>query len=167
MGLFEQWKEIANRERSQNESDAFWKGYLEKEKNNYEYILENRQNKFEGTVGELAVKFDMDEVTFAGFLDGINTSLKEQLELDNIEADTAISMDIDFEKLYFNMLDAKADWLYNLEQWEGILTAERRNEITREFRISKMAVSTKVGRNDPCTCGSGKKYKKCCGKSNA
>lgn len=24
--------------------------------------------------------------------------------------------------------------------------------------------STKVGRNDPCTCGSGKKYKKCCGK---
>ena len=22
----------------------------------------------------------------------------------------------------------------------------------------------KVGRNDPCSCGSGKKYKKCCGK---
>ena len=25
------------------------------------------------------------------------------------------------------------------------------------------AVSAKVGRNDPCPCGSGKKYKKCCG----
>ncbi len=25
--------------------------------------------------------------------------------------------------------------------------------------------SKKVGRNDPCTCGSGKKYKKCCGKN--
>jgi len=25
------------------------------------------------------------------------------------------------------------------------------------------ASSTKVGRNDPCPCGSGKKYKKCCG----
>ena len=25
-------------------------------------------------------------------------------------------------------------------------------------------VGTKVGRNDPCPCGSGKKYKKCCGK---
>jgi SEC-C motif-containing protein len=24
-------------------------------------------------------------------------------------------------------------------------------------------IVTKVGRNDPCTCGSGKKYKKCCG----
>lgn len=22
----------------------------------------------------------------------------------------------------------------------------------------------KIGRNDPCTCNSGKKYKKCCGK---
>ena len=24
--------------------------------------------------------------------------------------------------------------------------------------------SPKIGRNDPCPCGSGKKYKKCCGK---
>ncbi|MCM1480230.1 MAG: SEC-C metal-binding domain-containing protein [Muribaculaceae bacterium] len=24
-------------------------------------------------------------------------------------------------------------------------------------------VGAKVGRNDPCPCGSGKKYKKCCG----
>lgn len=25
-------------------------------------------------------------------------------------------------------------------------------------------LSVKVGRNDPCPCGSGKKYKKCCGR---
>lgn len=25
-------------------------------------------------------------------------------------------------------------------------------------------ISNKIGRNDPCTCGSGNKYKKCCGK---
>ncbi|MBO4802382.1 MAG: SEC-C domain-containing protein [Bacteroidaceae bacterium] len=24
----------------------------------------------------------------------------------------------------------------------------------------------KVGRNDPCPCGSGKKYKHCCGRGN-
>ena len=29
--------------------------------------------------------------------------------------------------------------------------------------ISKNIEGTKVGRNDPCPCGSGKKYKKCCG----
>ncbi len=31
----------------------------------------------------------------------------------------------------------------------------------------KPAVSKKVGRNDPCPCGSGKKYKKCCGASQS
>ncbi|MGZ6276813.1 MAG: SEC-C metal-binding domain-containing protein, partial [Syntrophales bacterium] len=35
-----------------------------------------------------------------------------------------------------------------------------------EFTEDKTVVrgTEKVGRNDPCTCGSGKKYKKCCGK---
>ncbi len=28
----------------------------------------------------------------------------------------------------------------------------------------KPLVSSKVGRNEPCPCGSGSKYKKCCGK---
>lgn len=33
------------------------------------------------------------------------------------------------------------------------------------YKISNAPVSTKhVGRNDPCPCGSGKKYKKCCGR---
>ena len=31
---------------------------------------------------------------------------------------------------------------------------------------NEMQKKTKVGRNDPCVCGSGKKYKKCCGKNN-
>jgi uncharacterized protein len=30
-------------------------------------------------------------------------------------------------------------------------------------RQSAQAMSTKVGRNEPCPCGSGKKFKKCCG----
>ena len=31
-------------------------------------------------------------------------------------------------------------------------------------KLKPVTVETKVGRNDPCPCGSGKKYKKCCGK---
>ena len=31
--------------------------------------------------------------------------------------------------------------------------------------LSNGLAKTKVGRNDPCPCGSGKKYKKCCGKN--
>lgn len=29
--------------------------------------------------------------------------------------------------------------------------------------VTPRAVSTRVGRNEPCPCGSGSKYKKCCG----
>ena len=32
-------------------------------------------------------------------------------------------------------------------------------------RESVRRQADKVGRNDPCPCGSGKKYKKCCGKA--
>ncbi len=35
---------------------------------------------------------------------------------------------------------------------------------TTEFETNKPAhVEEKPGRNEPCPCGSGKKYKKCCG----
>ena len=39
-------------------------------------------------------------------------------------------------------------------------------EIDRIWAESRPACGAKttVGRNDPCPCGSGKKYKKCCGK---
>jgi preprotein translocase subunit SecA len=40
-----------------------------------------------------------------------------------------------------------------------------RNEAGGEKKkLSPIVNKDKVGRNDPCVCGSGKKYKKCCGK---
>ena len=99
-----------------------------------------------------------------GFVDGINTSLKEKIELETLEADTKVELDIDWEKLYFNMHNAKADWLYTLEQWDDILTWEKREEIEKEYKESLQVHVEHIGRNDPCPCGSGKKYKKCCGK---
>jgi preprotein translocase subunit SecA len=30
-------------------------------------------------------------------------------------------------------------------------------------KLQPVRVGKKIGRNDPCPCGSGKKYKKCCG----
>jgi hypothetical protein len=164
MSLFEQWKEIAGKERKQEEYDAFWSAYFEKEKENYEVILEKNENKISGKLNDLAANASMDVLSFVGFIDGINTSLVTEVKVDELVEDSDIDMEIDFEKLYFNMLEAKADWLYNLPQWEPILTEEKRNQITKEFRVSKMAVSNKIGRNEACTCGSGKKYKKCCGK---
>ena len=98
-------------------------------------------------------------------MDGINTSLVSEYDVENLEEDSEITLDVDMEKLYFNMHDAKADWLYTLPQWEELLTKEKREEIEKEYKKSKTIVKgDRIGRNDPCTCGSGKKYKKCCGK---
>ena len=100
-----------------------------------------------------------------GFIDGINDSLKNQYDLETLEADTKLELDINLETLYYNMLDAKAEYLYTLPQWDGIFSEEKRVEIQKQYKESKIVRNLeKVGRNDACPCGSGKKYKKCCGK---
>ncbi|NLP14308.1 MAG: SEC-C domain-containing protein [Clostridium sp.] len=163
MSIFAQWNELANKERTKEEHDKFWEEYLMKETKIYEYILEHHDEAVSGELAELAQKFDSDAVTFVGFIDGINTSLKESFVLEELKEDSDIKFDVDFEKLYYNMLDAKAYWLYNLPQWDDILTQDKRDEIKKDYNKSHIAVSNKVGRNEPCICGSGKKYKKCCG----
>jgi preprotein translocase subunit SecA len=161
--LYEQWKQQAYIERTQEEYDQFWKEYLAKEQVNYEYILDNKDEKICGTISELSEKFHMDEVTFVGFLDGINTSLNEAIDLDSLTKESSIELNVDLQKLYYNMLDAKAEWLYTLPQWDLILTTEKRKEIKKEYNQTRIVVKDKkIGRNEPCPCGSGKKYKRCC-----
>ncbi len=80
MSLFEQWQDRANQEMSQQQYQAFWASYFDEEKENYALILENSDPNLKGSIQDLAEKFEMDTVTFVGFLDGINTSLKEEIE---------------------------------------------------------------------------------------
>lgn len=169
MSLFTNWTQAVEQQRSDAETKEFWTSYYEMEKDAYAKLLGAKKKTLKGSVSDLAKNYGYeDEVLFAGFIDGINTSLCKpftQDELNAIESDTEINKRIDYEKLYYNMLDAKAEWLYTLPEWEENLTAERRKEITKEFRKAGIVVNeNKVGRNDPCPCGSGKKYKKCCGK---
>ena len=64
------------------------------------------------------------------------------------------------------MVAARADWLYELPAWDDLLTKERRAELYKEQKRSGTIVrEQKVGRNEPCPCGSGKKYKFCCCKA--
>ncbi len=44
-------------------------------------------------------------------------------------------------------------------------TQERGAEPVQEARRTPVKTAKKVGRNDPCPCGSGKKYKNCCGRN--
>ncbi|WP_313585085.1 SEC-C metal-binding domain-containing protein, partial [Lacrimispora sp.] len=81
-----------------------------------------------------------------------------------MDEQTVVKLEIDPEKLYYNMVEAKAEWLYNLPEWDAILSEEKKKELYKKQKASGTIVKgAKVGRNDPCPCGSGKKYKKCCG----
>ncbi len=167
MSLYSEWMELAqNAGRTQKENEQFWQQYFDHEKELYKQLLSDHETTYFGSFDTLADGFEWDHHHFIGFLDGINTSLKEPLDLDSIDHDTEITLDIDYEKLLFNMYEAKAPWLYELPEWDGVLDAEKRTEIFREWKASKVFVAEKkVGPNDPCPCGSGKKYKKCCGRS--
>ena len=60
-----------------------------------------------------------------GFLDGIQASLNNPFDLDGVTEETEIDLDVDFEKLFFNMLKAEAEYLYTLPQWEEVLPEEK------------------------------------------
>ena len=161
--LYQQWRDIAEAERTQEAGEKFWNDYFEAETENYKKLLADHKKVYSGKISELAPMFNMDEPTFVGFIDGINTSLKTEIDLDTLESDSVVTLDIDFEKLYYNMHEAKASWLYELKEWDKVLSEAKRHEITKQYRASKVFIKENtVRRNDPCPCGSGKKYKKCC-----
>lgn len=168
MALLETWRNLAYGDGlNDKERENLWNGYFTVEKGIYEQILANPSEVVEGTVKELAEKYDTELLVMVGFLDGINESLKGyENPIETMEEDTRVKIEIDPEKLYYNMVEAKAEWLYSLPQWDSILSEERRKELYKKQKASgTIRKDKKVGRNDPCPCGSGLKYKKCCGKN--
>ena len=165
--LLEQWRDTAyNQEQTKGKMEKFWGDYFLIEKGIYEQLLANPDEEVMGTVKELAEKYGQDILTMVGFLDGINDSLKEPNPIETMTEDTQVSLAFDKEKLYKNMVDAKADRLYELPQWDAIFDAETQKHLYLEQKKSgTIRKEKKIGRNDPCPCGSGKKYKKCCGKN--
>ena len=166
MSLLTEWREYAySLDTNKREGQLFWANYFNVEKAVYEQILADPENVVTGTVEELAKKYDMKLRLMVGFLDGINDSLVNPNPIDEMDKDTVVNLGYDKELLYKNMVDAKAEWLYTLPQWDSLLTEERRKELYREQKKSGTVVKEKkVGRNEPCPCGSGKKYKHCCGR---
>ncbi|MBI1922302.1 MAG: preprotein translocase subunit SecA [Geobacter sp.] len=84
-------------------------------------------------------------------------------------------------QLFINMMNrireevvSKIFWMQitREEEVEELAEIEERQQKSRKLVYNmgggevqrKPAKSSKVGRNEPCTCGSGKKYKQCCGK---
>ena len=167
MALLQEWRDIAyDLESDKQQLQKFWTDYFLIEKGIYEQLLTNPDEVVKGTVKELAEKYNIPVLTMVGFLDGINDSLKVPNPIETMDEDTEVTLAFDKELLYKNMVDAKADWLYELPMWEEIFPEETRKKLYMEAKKANTIVKgPKIGRNDPCPCGSGKKYKQCCGKN--
>lgn len=168
MSYYDTWNERSEDTSNQTLYTAYVNTYYDKEKSAYDRVLHEYpdRSRITNTVAHTvatSLGYTSDEMDlFLGFLDGINPSLKDPLDLSNITDDSVISLDIDFEKLYMNMKEAKADWLYGLPSWKMVFTQEEIDLMAIRFRESKIIRCEKVGRNDPCPCGSKKKFKQCC-----
>ena len=165
--ILEQWRSIAyDQQADRNKLQRFWANYFNIEKGIYEKLLANPDEVVTGTVKELADKYGLEVLTMVGFLDGINDSLKTANPIEEMEEDTEVSLGFDKELLYKNMVAAGADWLYELPEWEEIFDEDKRKALYKEQKSSTTIVKPeKIYPNDPCPCGSGKKYKKCCGRN--
>lgn len=169
MTLLEQWRACAyNEEADQVQLQKFWKDYFEQETQIYKSLLKNPEDVVTGTVKELAERYQVPVLIMTGFLDGINDSLKEANPIESMDEETVVNLGFEPALLYKNMVAAKADWLWGLEEWNAIFDEETRKALYKEQKSSTTIVKdAKIYPNDPCPCGSGKKYKKCCGKNKA
>lgn len=122
-----------------------------------DFVEENKQGaKLEKVMGEL---FVIDKSILKDEMDGFIVAIKNEVE--RTEA-----IDIFLEAYEIQSDEERDIFVYELElfaksirRWS--LKGYTEDEIVKQE--SRVINEVKIGRNDPCICGSGKKYKKCCG----
>jgi len=164
MSLYENWVQ-SSYDAQGNTIKRVWDVYLPLEQKIYENMLATKNPVIEGVLGELADKHGMTPEFFTGFLDGISGALSPEPEMEELDEESTVSFTVDFEALYRRMVDFKAQHLLDLPEWDNVYDAKERERLFKEQRAAKTVVreGDKIGRNDPCPCNSGKKFKKCCG----
>jgi len=163
MTLYEKWEAAAYDKTGKNIKKC-WDDFIPKEQAVYSKLLAEKTTHVEGTLSELGARFHMTPEFVAGFLDGINDALDEPVDLKGLTIESYIKLDYTFENLYKKMVEFRAEKLCDLPEWNDIFDEETRRRMYKEQRASTtIRKGPKTSRNDPCPCGSGKKYKKCCG----
>ena len=123
-----------------------------------DFIEDNKYaKKLEKVMSEL---FVIDKESLKDEMDGFFVAIKN--EIDRLEAIDmfleAYQIESDEErKIFEEELNVLAK---SIRKWS--LKGYSEDEI--EKTEARVVNEVKIGRNDPCVCGSGKKYKKCCGK---
>ena len=67
-------------------------------------------------------------------------------------------------ELFSNLLDKlKLDYVTILMNLKVVTEQRQEKEETKQSLVEQIKSGKKIGRNEPCSCGSGKKFKHCCG----
>ena len=122
-----------------------------------DFVEENKQgNKLEKVLGEL---FVIDKNILREEMDGFIVAIKNEVAKEE-------AIDIFLQAYEIQSDEERKIFIYELElfaksirRWS--LKGYTEDEIAK--LQSRVVNVVKIGRNDPCICGSGKKYKKCCG----
>jgi hypothetical protein len=164
MTIYENWIRSAY-DANGNVIKKFWDVHMPLEQKVYEDMLTAKNTEISGTVAEMAEKYAMPLESVVGFLEGISGALDTELEINELTEDSEIHANVDFEMLYKKMVEFDAKHLIALPQWDNVFSPQEQERLYKEQKSSGTIVreGEKTGRNDPCPCGSGKKYKKCCG----
>lgn len=76
-----------------------------------------------------------------------------------------VPLSLEYNSQSEQLFKLSRDILNDLNEAELAKKYNNVNKVQNDFGKRKpVTKKVKVGRNDPCPCGSGKKYKKCCGK---
>lgn len=89
------------------------------------------------------------------------------IDLDSVKETLAKSKEMAIQS-YRYRYELLTDTIKEMEYWGCFQLKEKLDTQSLLSSVSKMVshppvTVVKIGRNDPCPCGSGKKYKKCCG----
>ena len=148
-----------------------------------EFIFNKAQDEYEGKLKEIPeeVRNEFEKAISLNVIDkywtdNINSlsHLREAVMMRGYGGqDPLRAYTVEGLEMYENMLDKidkdtsiylmKAEIRQNIERKEVVkkqITNDSDTSTVKQPKVNK----NKVGRNDPCPCGSGKKYKQCCGK---
>ncbi|MFN8674162.1 MAG: SEC-C metal-binding domain-containing protein [Candidatus Sericytochromatia bacterium] len=154
--------------------DVFFNEYSKNYKEELFSILKNYPNmSYLGAFLNIFVKLDLPKEELLPVIKEI--SKKKQLDYDkNGENFTLIDFfDLEESKVFISQLEKGFDSKYLDEAishynfrsyWKEVHSEYIKNDerIISEEDTTYVREEPKIGRNDPCICGSGKKFKKCC-----
>ena len=167
MALLQEWRDIAYSQKTDKKQlQKFWTDYFLIEKGIYEKLLSNPDEVVKGTVKELAEKYEIPVLTMAGFLDGIDDSLKVKNPIDTMDENTEVTLAFDKSCCIRTWWTPRPTGCTTFPCGTRFSTRKRKRPFTvRQRRPTPLSRGRRSDATILARAEAGKKYKYCCGRN--